>query len=202
MNTDYTMAPATTLLDMACACCSKPLLDADSIEAGVGPECRRKHGYTKAQGSADWMQAHTILMASSLWENADLEHTFVNAQNTDDARRASNAFVHYIAAHQTGVDVLVAVNVVRLLGYTTLADRMVKRLATVRIEVVSGRLLLKAPYSDAAVMAFRTIPGRVWDKTTKQTSFPIEQKRSVFEALKSCFAGAIGFGPKGLFTLG
>jgi hypothetical protein len=199
---DYTMAPATTLLATSCACCSKPLLDADSVETGVGPECRRKHGYTKAQGIADWAGVIAVLAASDLWSNTSLVTTVQRAQSDNDARKASNALVHYIAAQQTGADVLVAVNCVRLLGYTTLADRMVKRLATVRIEVVSDRLLLKAPYSDAAVMAFRTIPGRVWDKTTKQTSFPIEQKRSVFEALKACFAGSIGFGPKGLFTLG
>lgn len=202
MNTDYTNAPATVLLATQCACCAKPLLDADSVEAGIGPDCRRKHGYTKAQGSPDWAGVTTVLMASDLWSNADLVSHIIRAQDRSDPRDACNKLVHFIAAHQTGSDVAVAVNCVRLLGYTTLADRMVKRLATVHVEMIGESLYIKAPYSETSLTAFRAIQGRRWDAATKRTSFPTSQKRSVFEALKTCFAGAIGYGPKGLFVLG
>jgi len=41
----YENAPATKMLATYCACCSRPLVDAISVETGIGPECRKKHGY-------------------------------------------------------------------------------------------------------------------------------------------------------------
>jgi hypothetical protein len=42
----YENAPATKMLATNCACCAKPLVDSVSVETGVGPECRAKHGYS------------------------------------------------------------------------------------------------------------------------------------------------------------
>jgi hypothetical protein len=42
---DYVNAPATQMLATFCAVCGRPLVDAISVETGIGPECRRKHGY-------------------------------------------------------------------------------------------------------------------------------------------------------------
>lgn len=39
----YEDAPATRMLATHCACCGRPLVDAVSVEAGMGPECRRRH---------------------------------------------------------------------------------------------------------------------------------------------------------------
>jgi hypothetical protein len=41
----YENAPATRMMATHCACCGKELLDAASIEAGMGPHCRKKCGY-------------------------------------------------------------------------------------------------------------------------------------------------------------
>jgi hypothetical protein len=41
----YENAPATRMLATHCACCGRPLVDAKSVECGVGPECRKRHGY-------------------------------------------------------------------------------------------------------------------------------------------------------------
>lgn len=40
----YTDAPATGLLATHCICCGRPLLDAKSVEANIGPDCREKYG--------------------------------------------------------------------------------------------------------------------------------------------------------------
>lgn len=37
-------APATKLLATACACCGRALVDAVSVETGIGPDCREKFG--------------------------------------------------------------------------------------------------------------------------------------------------------------
>lgn len=39
----YEDAPATVMLATFCACCSRPLVDATSVECGIGPECRKKY---------------------------------------------------------------------------------------------------------------------------------------------------------------
>lgn len=47
----YETAKATRLLATNCLCCSRPLLDAQSVEAGIGPHCRKKYGYKKIDES-------------------------------------------------------------------------------------------------------------------------------------------------------
>lgn len=45
MAMTYENAPGTKLLATNCACCRRPLLDARSAEIGMGPVCRKRHGY-------------------------------------------------------------------------------------------------------------------------------------------------------------
>lgn len=42
----YESAPATLLVATQCAVCARPLVDSESVNTGMGPECRKKHGYT------------------------------------------------------------------------------------------------------------------------------------------------------------
>ena len=41
----YENAPATKMLATHCCACGRPLVDAASVEAGMGPDCREKYGY-------------------------------------------------------------------------------------------------------------------------------------------------------------
>ena len=41
----YENAPATKMLATNCAVCARALVDSVSVEAGIGPDCRKKHGY-------------------------------------------------------------------------------------------------------------------------------------------------------------
>jgi hypothetical protein len=41
----YEDATATKIMATHCACCGRPLLDAKSVETGMGPVCRKKYGY-------------------------------------------------------------------------------------------------------------------------------------------------------------
>lgn len=40
----YENAPATRLVATHCAVCARPLVDAPSVESGIGPVCREKYG--------------------------------------------------------------------------------------------------------------------------------------------------------------
>ena len=47
----YENAPATIMLATHCCCCGRPLVDAISVELGIGPECRngRTDGISQEQ---------------------------------------------------------------------------------------------------------------------------------------------------------
>lgn len=42
---NYENAPATKLLATNCACCGRALVDAASVDAGMGPDCRAKYSF-------------------------------------------------------------------------------------------------------------------------------------------------------------
>jgi len=43
----YEQAPATKMLASHCAACGRPLVDASSVEAGLGPDCRKRLGFNQ-----------------------------------------------------------------------------------------------------------------------------------------------------------
>lgn len=217
---DYENAPATKMLASHCACCARPLVDAVSVETGVGPDCRKTHGFASAQGEPDWdavlRETDGIVAMAEL-----LGPKFAPGMATSDVRgvvaamegawrlggletrRVANLLVHRIACRQEGEDVLAMTNAVRALGFSKLADRIVARLASIRIERVGGRIVVRAPYSETSVAAFRAVPGRRFEKEGKDARnvFPESSAKAVLAALRACFPGATAHGPKGLFVL-
>lgn len=63
MTTSYQNAPATKLLATACACCGRPLVDAVSVEMGIGPDCRAKYGVDDVQDAAARDEANALVHA-------------------------------------------------------------------------------------------------------------------------------------------
>lgn len=57
----YENAPATKLVASHCAICGKPLVDANSVEAGMGPECRRIYGRPNPQGDKARNHANVLI---------------------------------------------------------------------------------------------------------------------------------------------
>ena len=57
----YESAPATKLLATHCIFCNRPLLDAASVEAGIGPVCREKVGYNDPVSDSDRKQANKLV---------------------------------------------------------------------------------------------------------------------------------------------
>jgi len=52
-NGHYEDAPATKLVATHCCCCGRALLDAQSVEIGIGPVCREKFGFVGAMVSPE-----------------------------------------------------------------------------------------------------------------------------------------------------
>jgi hypothetical protein len=61
MSNGYENAPATKMLATHCACCARPLVDAKSVEAGVGPDCRKKFGYDLDVPEAARIEANKVV---------------------------------------------------------------------------------------------------------------------------------------------
>jgi len=173
---NYENAPATKMLATHCAVCRRPLVDSVSVELGIGPECRKRHGYTDG----------------------------MNGAANDAVRREANHIVWAVAAeHIKGAEIGTALARLKWLGFGKLAQIIGKRLATVEVSIDGGRLVVRAPYSDIAVAGFRLISGRRFDTRVKAWTFPTDDisRARVWRALRVGYPGAIGVGPKGVFFI-
>lgn len=57
----YENAPATKLVATHCAVCVRPLVDAKSVETGVGPECRKKYGFDHPCSPEQRLEANRLV---------------------------------------------------------------------------------------------------------------------------------------------
>src|SRR5581483_2384258 len=135
----YEDAPATKMLATHCAVCCRPLLDAQSVELGIGPECRKRAGYDIpvdpdkrdaanklvyeiALGKMDFQALAAACMELSMLGFSKLAQTITS-------RRAS---IHISEFED---------------GYTK-------------------RLLVKTPFTDDSLKSIRAIPGRRIERET------------------------------------
>lgn len=173
----YENAPATRMLATGCAVCGRPLVDSVSVETGIGPECRRRHGYTIEVSEQARTEANAIVYA-------------IAAETHDTAQ----AFVSALAR-------------LRTLGFQTLADVITMRrgsgieIATMADKAGGVRLTVKTPYNEASTGAWRAIPGRTWDKERKCNTVPYARKADVWTLLRRYYPGAVGLGPMGPFVV-
>lgn len=176
---NYENAPATQILATHCAACSRPLVDAESVEAGMGPDCRRKY-----------------LKPAQLSESARKQ---ANACVYELALIVSRGFSRPTdrALFGVGIDSL------KLLGCEKLVEKLEKMQVSIRIEETDGRLCVVFPYDENAVYASRSIPGRCWDKERKVNTFDATDaaKHALWALLRRYFPGRLAKGPKGYFTV-
>lgn len=185
---DYTAAPAVELLATHCCLCNRPLLDADSVERGIGPTCARKAGVDDVAHAPDWTRVRAIL-------------TPLDVTVPDDARRAANALVHRVGRDPHGADVPRYVEAIEALGYLRLAATLAEHLVPARAHVAreGDRLVVSAEvpatHFDGLVVALRAVPGRRWDRDRKVNVVPVASKRALWEALTRAL-------PRGALVIG
>lgn len=170
---DYENSPSAKLLATNCCACGKPLVDAVSVECGVGPDCRKK--YLVAAGDVP-----------------------------EAARERANALVHAVACRPgDGLFALNAAAELLAVGFHLLAQRLVERTADIVIAPIDGgRISVVSPYDEVAVGALRGIRGRRWDKDAKVNTFPVGERKAVWQVLEAHYPGRLGMGPKGPFVIG
>jgi len=172
----YENAPQTYLLATHCIICGKELCDAKSVEAGIGPVCRKRTGY------------HSHVTEENRKAANKLIHTVTTSKSVDEKINSMNALLEL---GFTGVvkAMLKSVAEVKI----ALTDDSHPHGA--------GRYAVKTPYHPAVVNEMRTIPGRKWDKNGKVNTFPQSSKLALFQALCKHYEGDIAVGPKGIFKV-
>ena len=130
MTTDYTDAPATDLLATRCAACGRPLLDAASVEAGMGPICRGRAGLDGAGTGAAWPAVVALLAGTGV----ELE--------SDDARRTANRVTHRIAADQSAANVPVLLGALDALGFAGVAKAIRSDLDNAAMLTAVGKMIM------------------------------------------------------------
>ena len=201
----YENAPATLLLATHCCLCGRPLVDAESVECGIGPHCRKDKS---SDATPDWGAVADQL---SLWvAEAPMDDArrimFETAMNAiEDARKGNdhkmaNVLTREIAAVRGSSPVGHLVMAIRCMGRTRLADALASRLYEIRIRESGAELLVKSPYSDAFRGMTRNLRAR-WDKEGKFYRVGADVRRELYAALKLSYPGQLAFGPRGEFLL-
>ena len=124
-TTNYENAPATKLLATHCGCCGRALVDAVSVERGVGPDCAEKYGAPEAQGEPNW---HAVL--GFLGVMAERLGIAGASGPRVSPREAANNLVYFVARpakELTHAEVVAAIAAIGALGFVVLAERITRR---------------------------------------------------------------------------
>lgn len=190
----YESAPATEMVATECACCGRPLLDAVSVEAGVGPDCRAKYGYGEAQAAADWRRVAFLLAG-------DLAQPLAAAWQAD-AQAAANVLVRAIASGRSGPRHGQRVAALAALGFAKLAGKLLARAHGIIVEEAGDELRVRAPFCPAFNEAIHRVRGARWVPAEKVRMVPARERAELWAALKTAFPrGTLIAGPKGFTVL-
>ncbi len=168
----YENAPATAMLATHCAVCSRPLLDATSVELGIGPECRKKHGFgieapdearAEANKIVHWIAVHQ--------DSGEVRERIVRLHGLGFAKLAER-----IAERVGCVRIEVEGDFVHVRAPYDEAH-------VERMRRVPGRRFVRNGKD-------------VYDRV------PVASKRALWGALVASFAGRLGISPRGMFVVG
>jgi hypothetical protein len=170
MNT-YEQAPATQMLATHCACCARPLVDAKSVEIGIGPECRRRHGFNLDVPDEARIAANKLVHDIAVDQDGERVHALVGELRALGFAKLADRITHRLAAIRIEIDGE------EYLVHTPYSD---------------------AGYAAFCALPRNC---RRWDKACKAWRVHQTARAQLFAALKRAFAGATASGPKGLFVL-
>lgn len=186
----YQESAQCKMLATHCVCCGAALVDAVSVEMGIGPDCRNGV-FPDNASDADRKAANTLVYEAAISaEKGHIAHVLGLASQLDE------------------------------MGFEELADKVAKRFreASVRAErdpdieiktmVSSGGIncyVVKTPFrrgaKDEFIQAWREIPGRRYDRKLRANVVPETSKTELWDLLIEFFPTKWGKGPKGVFRV-
>jgi hypothetical protein len=196
----YEDAKATRLLATHCALCSRPLVDAESVERGVGPVCATKGELGGEGGSINPIArakanevVATVALAVSHERNEKVRRALIEQAVAVLRGLGLPVLARKLSEAQLGAGAgQVKVRVVRL---------KLKKYVEGAPDVFDDFLALTTPFDEGFVREVKAIKGR-WDKESKEwlVSARADFKAKVWALLQKYYAGLPGEGPKGGFT--
>jgi len=160
MSFGYMRAKATRILATHCCICCRELVDAKSVEVGIGPVCRKRYGDPDIETTDDMLrQALGALVVSKLPDKVVDECM----RHKGDARKVCNILVYHASANYDDKEFVLSVSpVVRLLGYTKLADKLENTRSTVKlVNTDDGFVHVFAPKNDNLTWGYRKMGARI-----------------------------------------
>lgn len=168
----YENAPATKLLATHCAVCARPLVDAKSVELGIGPDCRKKYGFDMACTEEARNRANRLVYLIAL-----------GTMSFNDTKDAIQGLMNL------GFTVLAERITYRLAAITV-------------TEKGPTRLLADVPYNEAALPELRRVGHSVYENNKfKGWEVAASSRNQLFAIMKRHYAGLLGVGPRGLFEI-
>jgi len=162
----YENAPATRMIAAECACCARPLVDSVSVETGMGPVCREKHGYFEPSATEESRKAANAIV-----------HRIACAQT------GPTVAPMIAALHALGFRTLAARIAKRLGAIHVTRD-------------ADGALAVKAPFSEAFNASVRRCRGQRWVADRKVRRVPPSERAELWAALKASYPrGTVVFAP-------
>lgn len=190
---NYETTRACRLVATRCSCCNRPLVDAKSVEFGIGPDCRSKYGFDDVPTAPDFISAKCLTLNHA----PDIDESVV--EDWTNAREVCNFLVHRFACD------VVANSWVPLaiyaLGYVKLSEKLSERGGTVTVLPVEGYsslLSVKAPYNVDFNSRLYRVPGRFFDRASKTWRVPVSSKGHLWDAIRLTFPGLTLRSAKGL----
>lgn len=183
MSSNYIESPVVNMVATDCACCGRPLVDAKSVEFGIGPVCRSKYGMTNPDGEVDLELAMVLL--DKVIEDYGFERTF----DLKDRQKAVNKLAYWAACHQGQKRAAIVAKVIRALGYVKFADKISEHAGVAPVKGTlsdDGKsILVDAPYRAESLGAWRSIPGRRW--TGSANSIPVSSLPQLRELVEKFY---------------
>jgi len=177
---DYENSVACKMLDVHCIFCGRPLVDAESVERGYGPECAKQMIFWDVLATGCRNEANKLVYRAAM-----------------AAQHGEISVVEKIAEE------------LHNLGFVTLAEKVGKRFRNaaryteIVISIEGDKYRVETPFRRGAkeefIAAWRKIPGRRFIKEANY--IPVSQKKALWELLGQFFAGKYGKGPKGTFRI-
>jgi len=180
----YEDAPATKIMATHCCACGKPLVDAKSVETGMGPVCRKKYGYDMPCSEEHRKMANAIIYALAL----------------------------AVSNNEVTLETVQSVDQLDALGFTKIAAifRFRSVPIAVTIDTFDGeeRYFVRAPYNESYNYDVWTKPRQgtkvpaAFAPTAKKVfhwTFPKDEynRKRIFGALLKHFEGSLAFAPDG-----
>lgn len=169
----YENAPATKMLATHCAVCGRPLVDSVSVETGIGPDCREKHGYNIEVDPDARTEANKLVHAIAVGKDVGM------------------TLLHILSLRVYGFNKLADI----------ILDRKTKIVVEDRgAGCIAIKAPYSETFTQALKTS---TPWRKWDGVNKVWVLTANEKvrKTIWKAMKREFPGVLGVGPKGPFAV-